>query len=106
MISVAIATNVVRIQRETALVAVAIETEFLEKAFSSGAMGPLGMRMSAKAGLLRLTALRAVRVGALEVQDATERDLGALAYGGTLWEMAMMVAACRKHSILNSADYL
>ena len=95
--------NVARMQRENALVAVAIEAEYLETPFSSVVTGPLGMRMTAKAGLLRLIARRAVCVGALEEQVA-KHELAALADGGTLWGRATMVAACRTHSILGSAD--
>ena len=95
--------NVVRMQRENASVAVAIEAEYLETPFSFVVTGPLGMRMTAKAGLLRLIARRAVCVGALEEQVA-KHELAALADGGTLWGRATMVAACRTHSILGSAD--
>ena len=95
--------NVARMQRENALIAVAIETEFLETPFSSVVTGPLGMRMTAKAGLLRLTAHRVFCVGVLEGQVA-KHELAALADGGTLWGRATMVAACRTHSILGSAD--
>jgi hypothetical protein len=95
--------NVVRMQRESASVAVAIEAEFLETPFSSVVTGLLGMRMKAKAGLLRLIVLRTVCVGVLEGQVATH-ELAALADGGTLWGRATMVAACRTHSILGSAD--
>jgi hypothetical protein len=101
LISVENAKNVVRTQRENALIAVVIETVFLETPFSWMVIGPLGMRMRATAGLLRLTALRAVSVGVLEEQDA-KHGLAALADGATLWGMATMVVACRKHWILRS----
>ena len=96
LISVETATNVLKIQRENALVAES------EVPFAFVVTGPLGMRMTAKAGLLRLNAaLRAVCVEVLEGQDA-KHDLAALADEGTLWGRATMVAAYRKYWILGS----
>jgi len=84
------------------LVVVAIE--FLEASVFSAVAGPLGMRMTAKADLLRrLIAPRAVCVGVLEGQDAIH-GLAALADEVTAWGGVMMVAACRKYWIVISAD--